>query len=177
MNVCVCVCVCVCMCVCVCVHALSVSPTLWGPMDYSPPSSSAHGVFRTRILEWVAISYAKGMFQQFEGSKSEVGWLVPAPSSLGSQLAYRCYETSRASSHQGADASACIKMLWDIRAMMCHPAGLWLLPEAETVLFSTNISFCEKYWKRKFRLTRKIQHYLFLWGVNLNWVWTIRKFS
>ena len=30
-------------------------PTLCNPMDYSPPGSSAHGIFQARILEWVAI--------------------------------------------------------------------------------------------------------------------------
>ena len=31
-------------------------PTLCDPMDHSPPSSSTHGIFQVRILEWVAIS-------------------------------------------------------------------------------------------------------------------------
>ena len=30
-------------------------PTLWDPVDYSLPSSSAHGIFQARVLEWVAI--------------------------------------------------------------------------------------------------------------------------
>ena len=33
--------------------------TLCGPMDCSPPGSSAHGIFQARILEWVAISYSR----------------------------------------------------------------------------------------------------------------------
>ena len=41
-------CVCVCVCVCVC---------------DSLPGSSVHGVFQTRILERVAISYSRGSFQ------------------------------------------------------------------------------------------------------------------
>ena len=28
------------------------------PMDYSPPSSSVHGILQARILEWVAISFS-----------------------------------------------------------------------------------------------------------------------
>ena len=35
--------------------ACSVSkscPTLYDPMDYSPPGSSVHGISQTRILEW-----------------------------------------------------------------------------------------------------------------------------
>ena len=32
---------------------------LCGPTDYSPPGSSAHGIFQARILEWGAISYSR----------------------------------------------------------------------------------------------------------------------
>ena len=31
------------------------SPTLSDPMDYSPPGSSAHGIFHPRVLEWGSI--------------------------------------------------------------------------------------------------------------------------
>ena len=34
--------------------------TLCNPMDYSLPGSSIHGIFQTRILEWVAISFSRG---------------------------------------------------------------------------------------------------------------------
>ena len=40
------------------VHVCSVAqswPTLWDPMDCSPPGSSVHGIFLAGILEWVAI--------------------------------------------------------------------------------------------------------------------------
>ena len=32
-------------------------PTLCDPMDCSLPSSSVHGIFQARILEWVAIFF------------------------------------------------------------------------------------------------------------------------
>ena len=32
--------------------------TLCGPMDCSPPGSSAHGVFQARVLEWGAIAFS-----------------------------------------------------------------------------------------------------------------------
>ena len=35
-------------------------PTLCDSMDCSPPSSSIHGIFQARVLEWVAISFFKG---------------------------------------------------------------------------------------------------------------------
>ena len=38
-------------------------PTLWDPLDCSPPSSSVHGIFQARILEWIAISSSKGSSQ------------------------------------------------------------------------------------------------------------------
>ena len=36
-------------------------PTLSDPMDCSPPGSSVHGVFQTRVLEWVAIAFSKSL--------------------------------------------------------------------------------------------------------------------
>ena len=41
-------------------HAKSLqsSPTLCDPMDYSPSSSSVHGILQARILECVAISFS-----------------------------------------------------------------------------------------------------------------------
>ena len=50
--------VCVCVCVCMRVH-VHVCAQLWlvhGPMDWSPPGSSVHGIFQARRLEWAAIS-------------------------------------------------------------------------------------------------------------------------
>ena len=43
-------------CVCVCVQSC---PTLCNPMDCNPPGFSVHGISQARILEWVAISYAR----------------------------------------------------------------------------------------------------------------------
>ena len=36
-------------------------PTLSGPMDCSLPGSSVHGIFQTRVLEWVAIAFSPYM--------------------------------------------------------------------------------------------------------------------
>ena len=38
-------------------------PTLCDPMDCSLPGSSVHGIFQTRVLEWVAISFSRGSSQ------------------------------------------------------------------------------------------------------------------
>ena len=37
--------------------------TLCDPKDCSPPGSSTHGIFQTRTLEWVAISFSRGSSQ------------------------------------------------------------------------------------------------------------------
>ena len=46
---------------CECAQLL-LCPTLCDPMDYSLPGSSVHGIFKARMLEWVAISYSRGSF-------------------------------------------------------------------------------------------------------------------
>ena len=37
-------------------------PTLCDIMDCSPPGSSAHGILQARVLEWVAVSFSRGIF-------------------------------------------------------------------------------------------------------------------
>ena len=45
----------------VCAGVLSrfLCPSLWDPMDYSPPGSSVHGISQARILKWVVISFSR----------------------------------------------------------------------------------------------------------------------
>ena len=45
------------------VHLCSVTKSHLTPcdcVDYSLPGSSVHGIFQTRILEWVTISFSRG---------------------------------------------------------------------------------------------------------------------
>ena len=39
--------------------------TLKDPMDYSPPGSSVHGVFQSKVLEWGAIAFSGAKGQAF----------------------------------------------------------------------------------------------------------------
>ena len=48
-------------CCCCCLVAQSCL-ILCDTMDCSPPGSSIHGIFQARVLEWVAISYSRGLF-------------------------------------------------------------------------------------------------------------------
>ena len=43
-----------------CCLVTKLCPTLFYPMDYSPPGSSVPGISQARILEWVAISFSRG---------------------------------------------------------------------------------------------------------------------
>ena len=63
-----------CVCVCLCRPPCVFSPlrpsctvaqsclTLCDPMDCNPLGSSIHGVFQSRMLEWIAISSSRGSF-------------------------------------------------------------------------------------------------------------------
>ena len=37
-------------------------PTLCYPVDGSLPGSSVHGILQTRVLQWVAIFFSRGIF-------------------------------------------------------------------------------------------------------------------
>ena len=41
------------------VLVVQLCPTLCNPMDYSQPGSSVHGIFQSKILEWVTISFSR----------------------------------------------------------------------------------------------------------------------
>ena len=43
-------------------QSLQSRPTLWDPMDYSPPGSSVHRILQARILQWVAMPSSRGIF-------------------------------------------------------------------------------------------------------------------
>ena len=53
-----CVCVCVCVCARVCLSQLPL--TFCDPIDYSLPEFSVYGIYQTRTLEQVTISYPRG---------------------------------------------------------------------------------------------------------------------
>ena len=45
---------------CVSAQSLQSCPTLWDPMDCSPPGSSVYGILQARILEWIAMPSSRG---------------------------------------------------------------------------------------------------------------------
>ena len=65
-----------------CHDVLKSCPSLWDPMDCSPPGSFVHGIFQTRILEWVIISYSRRSSQPRDPSR------VSCVSCIGSYALY-----------------------------------------------------------------------------------------
>ena len=61
-----------------CMHAESFQscPTLWDPMDSSPPGSSVHVMLQARILEWIAMPFSSDLPNSGQGSKPYLLWLL-----------------------------------------------------------------------------------------------------
>ena len=81
------------VCVCVyifCAKSFQSCPTLCNSMDYSPPSSSVHGIFQARILKWVAISFYRGSsWPRGQTWVSCIGsWILYQLSHLGSPFLF-----------------------------------------------------------------------------------------
>ena len=62
---------------CACVLRPQLCPTLCNPIDCSPPGSTVHGIFQARILEWIAISYSKGIMEKEIVSQVQEAQRVP----------------------------------------------------------------------------------------------------
>ena len=101
--------------VCVCVHAQSC-PTLCHPVDCSMPGSSAHGIFQARILEWVAISFSRGIFLT-QGSNPGL--------SHCRQMLYRL-------SHQGSNSKKYSLFIWNSNLTQ-YPLVSWASLVAQLV--------------------------------------------
>ena len=51
------------VCACACSVA-KLCPTLWDPVDCSPPGSPVYGILQTRILKYATIPFSRGSFRQ-----------------------------------------------------------------------------------------------------------------
>ena len=52
-----------CLCLACCCLVAKLCLTLCDPVDCSPPGSTVRGILQARILEWVAISFSRGLSQ------------------------------------------------------------------------------------------------------------------
>ena len=68
-------------------------PTLCGPMDYSLPGSSIHGIFQARVLEWGAIAFSKYSDQAGLNVADHLSVMIP-PQISGRRLKPKKYNKS-----------------------------------------------------------------------------------
>ena len=87
-------------------------PTLWDPMDRSPPGSSVHGILQARILEWVAMPSSRASSQP--GDQTHVSCI----SCIGTCVLYHQY-------HPGSPRTL-ISALKSPASGLDPPAGLRL---------------------------------------------------
>ena len=59
--------------------SLQLCPTLWDPMDGSPPGSPASGILQARTLEWVAISFSNAWKRKVKGKSLSRVRLLATP--------------------------------------------------------------------------------------------------
>ena len=59
--------------------SLQSCPTLWDPIDGSPPGSTIPGILQARTLEWVAISFSNAWKRKVKVKLLSHVWLFAAP--------------------------------------------------------------------------------------------------
>ena len=62
--------------------SLQSCPTLWDPIDGSPPGSPIPGILQARTLEWVAISFSNAWKWKVKVKSLSCVWLLATPLSL-----------------------------------------------------------------------------------------------
>ena len=121
--------------VCVHVKLLQSCPTLWDPMDYSPPGSSVHGILQARILEWVAMPFSPGDLPN-PGVKRR-SFLSPA-------LAGRFFTTSATWKAQiKASVQFSHSVMSTLDPMDCSTTGFLSLTNSQSLLKLMSIASCD----------------------------------
>ena len=59
--------------------SLQLCPTLYDPIDGSPPGSPVPGTLQARTLEWVSISFSKAWKCKVKGKSLSRVWLLATP--------------------------------------------------------------------------------------------------
>ena len=59
--------------------SLQSCPTLWDPIDGSPPGSAVPGILQARTLEWVAISFSNAWKWKVKVKLLSRVWLLVTP--------------------------------------------------------------------------------------------------
>ena len=90
---------------------------LCDPMDCSPPSSTVHGMFQARILEWVVTSFSRGPSQSRDQTQ------VSCISCTGRQILYHC--------------ATCQATRWDLQNSVTQGTGWEECCTSFTICFET----------------------------------------
>jgi len=116
-------------------------PTLRDPMDCSLPGTSIHGIFRARVLEWVAIAFSRKMVWR---SLKKLGMKPPYDPEI--PLLHIHPEETK------IERDTCIPLFtafifWKL--ILCHLFHLLLFPPILRVVFHLAYSFlcCAKAFK------------------------------
>ena len=121
-------------------------PTLCGPMNCSPPGSSVHGIFLARILEWIAISFSRGIYLH----------MYTFYPSIGMKIEIKCSkrELSVLSSSYSCDFLKCSPTLSfpNIQPPPCESQTFtlktsWvptLFPSSQRVTMTITVAFCSQ---------------------------------
>ena len=67
------------MCAAAAAKSLQSYPTLWDPIDGSPPGSPVPGILQARTLEWVAISFSNVWKGKVKVKSISHVWLLATP--------------------------------------------------------------------------------------------------
>ena len=101
------------------------------PIEYSPPGSPIHGILQARILEWVAISFARGSSQPKDQTQVSCitgkFFTVWATSALVLSLGWDLLATWRIS-HR-IQSGQCLKAIPGSSSLMCEPREIKEFPK------------------------------------------------
>ena len=94
-----------------CVLVAQSCPTFCDSMDYSPPGSSVHGILQERILEWVAISLARGSSRP--RNRTQVSCIAGRCFTLWAAREASYFPSSTIHVLNCMCASVCVSMRWN----------------------------------------------------------------
>ena len=57
-------------------RSLQLCPTLYDPIDSSPPGSSIHGIFQARVPEWGAIAFSENGVRHIYNNVIQRDWVL-----------------------------------------------------------------------------------------------------
>ena len=94
-----------------CTQLLQLGLTLCDPIDCSSPSSSVHGIIQARILEWVAISFSRGILL-IQGSNPCLLWLLHCRQCLYFWATWRAQQLSQISKSINTESRSMVTSGW-----------------------------------------------------------------